>query len=85
MAFNGTYFLDKGISQIKNCVLSYTANWVSVATMIAGIFFAPLECVSAVISGAVSVGAASATSAWINSYKAVCNHDVHVGNLVWVQ
>ena len=49
MAFNGTYFLDKGISQIKNCVLSYTANWMSVATMIAGIFFAPLEGVSAVI------------------------------------
>ena len=68
---------------MKNCVLSYVANWASVATMIAGIFFAPLEGVSAVISGAVSVGAASATSAWINSYKAVCNHDVHVGNLVW--
>ena len=82
-AFNGTYFLDNGISQIKNCVLSYTANWMSVATMIAGIFFAPLEGVSAVISGAVSVGAASAASTWINSYKAVCNHDVHVGNLVW--
>ena len=48
-AFNGTYFLDKGISQIKNCVLYYTANWMSVATMIAGIFFAPLEGVSAVI------------------------------------
>ena len=82
-AFNGTYFLDKGISQIKNCVLYYTANWMSVATMIASIFFAPLEGVSAVISGAVSVGAASAASTWINSYKAVCNHDVHVGNLVW--
>lgn len=47
---------------MKNCVLSYVANWASVATMIAGIFFAPLEGVSAVISGAVSVGAASAAS-----------------------
>lgn len=81
--FNGTYFLDGGISQMKDCVLTYTKNWMSIVTMIAGIFCAPLEGVSPLLSGAISVGATTAVSTWIDSYKAVCNHDVHVGNLVW--
>lgn len=80
--FNGTYFLDGGISQMKDCVLTYTKNWMSIVTMIAGIFCAPLEGVSPLLSGAISVGATTAVSTWIDSYKAVCNHDVHVGNLV---